>query len=235
MLHLLSDIARRLRRLESRRYGLYRAVVTSVDDPLGLQRIRVKVPVLLGSFDNARWCAPSVPFSGPGYGDAKLPEVGSTVLIGFLAGDINSPVWIGGGYHAKQRPPEEASATMRVHKTASGHILIYDDTPGEEAVHVIHKNGSRLTMTNDRLYMKDATDNTSVVSKKISLGSLDGSAEPVVLGDTMQAKMDALTDLILSHMHGTAHGPSTTPLNRAAFSQLKGTYPEILSKRNTTD
>jgi len=70
-------------------YGLYRGIITNNDDPLNQMRIRARIPDVFGKMESP-WALPCVP---PGASD--VPEVGIHVWIGFEAGDLNRPVWLG--------------------------------------------------------------------------------------------------------------------------------------------
>jgi hypothetical protein len=73
----------------SRQYfGIFRGVVVSNRDPMGLMRLQVKMPVI--SDDRTFWALPCVP---PGSRD--VPTAGEAVWILFETGDPDHPVWIG--------------------------------------------------------------------------------------------------------------------------------------------
>lgn len=74
--------------MSDRYYGLYRGVVESNDDPLGLMRISVTVSAV---FDREQfWALPCVPPDS-----TVIPKAGSTVWIQFEQGDLDYPVWMG--------------------------------------------------------------------------------------------------------------------------------------------
>ena len=61
-------------------FGLYRGVVTNVNDPEKLGRIRAKVHELLGDTDETDWASPCVPFGGEGAGWLMLPKTNNAAL-----------------------------------------------------------------------------------------------------------------------------------------------------------
>ncbi len=72
----------------TRFYGIYRGVVFSTDDPLGKNRIRVKVPQILA--DNpTQWAWPV------GIVGSSIPSVGAGVWVQFEGGDPAYPIWAG--------------------------------------------------------------------------------------------------------------------------------------------
>lgn len=70
--------------------GLYRGVVHNVRDPLGQNRLRVRVPQLLGQ-DVAEWAWPLQLATT----ELELPAVGQGVWIAFESGDPSFPMWLG--------------------------------------------------------------------------------------------------------------------------------------------
>jgi hypothetical protein len=75
--------------MSERFYGLYRGVVTDDADPLGVMRVRVSLPSVLGA-TTSPWAMPCLP---PGV--IGVPSAGSGVWVQFEEGDLARPVWMG--------------------------------------------------------------------------------------------------------------------------------------------
>ena len=75
-------------------YGKYRAVVTDALDPLGICRIRARVPSVYGDTDSP-WALPCLPFADMKIAVENIPSVGSLVWIEFENGDLELPIWTG--------------------------------------------------------------------------------------------------------------------------------------------
>ena len=75
-------------------YGKYRGLVTDIQDPLMLGRIKAQVPDVMGS-DDSGWAMPCAPFGGSQAGFFALPVVGAGVWIEFEHGDPDYPIWAG--------------------------------------------------------------------------------------------------------------------------------------------
>lgn len=136
---------------EGRVDGVVIGVVTNNNDPLGLGRVKVKFPHL-GSLPpvESNWCRVAAPMAGPMRGFYAIPEVNDEVLVAFEHGDVNYPYVLGSVWNNLDRPPRPSSAvvvggkvTQRIFKSASGHQIILDDTPGAEKITIVDK-----TMTN---------------------------------------------------------------------------------------
>lgn len=76
-------------------YGFYRQNVISTEDELKAGRIQVNIYGLTEGIDNndLPWAEPLFLFAGEDYGDVKIPQVGSEVVILFEAGNIYRPFY----------------------------------------------------------------------------------------------------------------------------------------------
>ena len=75
-------------------FGKYRGTVTDIQDPLFMNRVRAKVPDVMGDLESG-WAMPCLPFAGSGMGFFALPQVGAGVWIEFEHGDPDYPIWAG--------------------------------------------------------------------------------------------------------------------------------------------
>jgi uncharacterized protein involved in type VI secretion and phage assembly len=121
--------------------GLYPATVTALEgDPLGLQRVQVSLdwlPAADGGGGAPRaWAVLVSPYADADQGVQLLPGIGSTVVVGFLAGHADHPYLIGGTWNGRAGMPEKPTDAndLRVVQSRSGSRLEFDDTPGAVAV-----------------------------------------------------------------------------------------------------
>jgi uncharacterized protein involved in type VI secretion and phage assembly len=121
-------------------YGKYRGVVTDINDPRMIGRVRATVPDVMGDKESG-WAMPSVPFGGIGMGFFALPKVGAGVWIEFECGDPDYPIWSGCWFGSKaEMPPvlltERPDSPFKkvLLKTEGGHSILLDDTPGEGGI-----------------------------------------------------------------------------------------------------
>ncbi len=194
--------------VRGRFYGKYEAVVSDVDDPLGIGRLRAKVPAVLGEDLSCGWALPCAPFGGGKQrGMIALPEIGDTVWIEFAAGDPSRPIWSGCFWGAPSSAgkaddlaeasgpelPSEAKPGQLVIKTKAGHLVHIDDEGGTIVISSA-RGKARLTL--------DQSGKLLVEADTIELGSR--ASESLVLGDTFLA-------LFNQHTHPTGVGPSGPP------------------------
>ena len=123
----LNEIFRKLRRIENCAWGSYKGIVTRVDDPENLYRIKAFVKGVIGKEFETNWAFPKTPFGGPDTGIWMPPEEGDPVWIEFQNGDINAPLWSANFWTVEHSVPVESTVKSRGIKTKSGHLLIFDD------------------------------------------------------------------------------------------------------------
>jgi uncharacterized protein involved in type VI secretion and phage assembly len=160
-------VERLVERAGSTYYGKYRGIVTDVDDPNNMCRIRAKVPAVLGDHPCA-WAIPASPFAGDGHGFVMLPEAGSGVWIEFEAGRLDNPIWSGGWWASGQRPDPQGTG-VRVVVSKQGHKIVLDDDANE--VVVTHGGGPEIKMTADEVTITVGSCNIKVGADEISLNN----------------------------------------------------------------
>ena len=74
--------------------GKFRGRVDANLDPMGIGRLLVSVPDVMG-VGISSWAMPCVPFAGPNMGFFALPMVGAGVWVEFEQGDPDYPIWVG--------------------------------------------------------------------------------------------------------------------------------------------
>jgi uncharacterized protein involved in type VI secretion and phage assembly len=214
----LEEILRVLdERVTSRFYGKYEAVVTNVDDPLKLGRVRAHVPAVFGPQVESGWALPCAPFGGgKDRGALFVPEVGDSVWFEFAGGEPSRPIWVGAFWgapsgsdvsaDASEVPTQEnkkAGPKLGVLRTKAGHRIVFDDDGGVVVLaHGGDKAEVRITKAGEVI----------IKAEKVKLGA-DGASEAVVLGN-------AFKDFFNSHTHPTGVGPSGVPTQPMQASHL---------------
>ena len=159
-------------------FGKYRGFVDDNADPDMLGRLRLRVPSIFGETVSA-WALPCLPLGGlADQGLFLLPEIGAQVWVEFEEGNRDKPIWTGTFWRTSDPPPSEAQLaepTTRILKTASGHILQFDDADGEERIALAHQNGAILEMKPD--------GNVALTDQGGSTLTLDNAGGALVLED----------------------------------------------------
>jgi hypothetical protein len=113
-----------------RYFGKYSGIVKNNEDAEKLGILQVSVPTIFPADEQvpARAALP--------YGMFFVPENGTNIWVEFEGGDSSCALWTGVQHVAGTWAGEAAKnpPTVRALKTASGHLLIFDDTDGSESI-----------------------------------------------------------------------------------------------------
>jgi uncharacterized protein involved in type VI secretion and phage assembly len=179
--------------------------VTSLDDPDGLGRVKVRFAWLKEDVDSP-WARVVSFMAGADRGAVFRPDVGDEVLVLCEHGDLRFPYVVGALWNGKDAMPAARGAdgdnNVRLIKSRSGHTIVLDDTSGSETITITDKSGNTVELSADGVLIK---------SDAIKIGS-SGAGEALVLGD-------AFMQLYNSHTHGTGVGPSSPPTQPMAKGQ----------------
>lgn len=135
------------RRFPERRvmHGVVAGLVTDIDDPVKVGRVRVQ----FRSFDDkftTWWVRVAAPTAGSGRGIHFMPEVGDEVLVAFEWGDPERPVVIGALWNGKNLPPDHGGApnTEKRIVTTRGNTILLHDEDGKERIEIFSAEGKCL-------------------------------------------------------------------------------------------
>jgi uncharacterized protein involved in type VI secretion and phage assembly len=128
--------------------GIVIGIVTDLEDPAGIGRIRVRYPHLDDQVSD--WARLAMPMAGPERGTFFRPEKDDEVLIGFEHGAARRPYVLGSLWSTTDKPPPDdgdaKKNNWRFIKSRSGHILLFDDTEGKERILLIDKDSKRQVL-----------------------------------------------------------------------------------------
>jgi phage protein D len=148
----ISDWADKQNDVPGRWPGVVPAVVTNLEDPDEMGRVKVKFPWLDDALEST-WARVVGIGAGSERGMLVLPEVEDEVLVVFEHGDFNRPYVLGGVWNGTDQPPLPSSeavsggtVNLRTWKSRSGHRITFNDTDGEEKLEIMSKNEHRITL-----------------------------------------------------------------------------------------
>ena len=129
-------------------YGVVSALVTDVDDPEQLGRVRLKFPWLDDDYETF-WVRMTQFGAGAERGAFFLPEVNDEVLVAFEHGDVRRPFVIGSLHNGQDRPPlvDEAidgstgEIVRRGFVSRLGHRLVFDDDSSSASIELSSGDG----------------------------------------------------------------------------------------------
>lgn len=230
---LLVEMATQMR---SRHYGKYRGVVTDVDDPSAIGRVKGHVPEVFGKDVVSPWATPCAPYTGGGVGLFAIPPVGAGVWFEFEAGDPARPIWSGGWWGTQDVPADQNGSTakppLKILRSEKGLLVALDDDAN--TLTLSDGNGANLLTISvgDGQILVQAASKVIVEAPLIEL--TDGAAHPLAFGDSLLQYLNQLVGVFNAHMHvgETVLGIPVTPMVSAM--PFPPATPALLSQRVTT-
>ena len=216
---------------ESEMPGVTVGVVTNTKDKDGLSRVKVKFPWLpkfKGAEIESSWARLSAPMAGNKRGFMFMPAVNDEVLVAFEHGDPSAPYILGGLWNGKDKSPltaDEASkdgkTTQHMIKTASGHVIILDDTQNKESISITDKT----------------TKNMIIISSKENTITIKSDKDIVVEAKgkiTMKAKQDiefeGLNIKFTAKAKFSVEGKGGIELKTNAVAKIEATKVDVTGK-----
>jgi uncharacterized protein involved in type VI secretion and phage assembly len=180
--------------------GVYIGVVTNINDPEKISRIKVKIPIL-DPDKESDWARVATLTAGAKRGTLFMPEVGDEVVIAFQMGDIREPIIIGSLWSKKNAPPAGMDEKNNIRKITSrdGHEIILDDTSGDGKITVKTKEGHILDLQEktDTIKLQEKSGQNAITIKGGGSGQIEvksGSTKITInsKGDTVIESMKSV-------------------------------------------
>lgn len=228
-------------------HGVVSAVVTDLNDEEKLGRVKVKFPWLPkdGSAEvSSAWARLAVPSGGKERGFFFAPEVDDEVLVLFEHGDVNFPYIVGALWNSVDKPPagtgeiiKDGKVLQRVIRSRSGHLVILDDTEGEEKITIqdkTAKNSIIINSNDNSMTIKAEGDLTFEAGGKFTVTSqgdvsVESKAKATILSQSalnvesrQKATVKAATGELAVQASGTALKGTMVEVNGSAKTEVKG-------------
>jgi uncharacterized protein involved in type VI secretion and phage assembly len=147
-------------------------VVTNLNDPDKLGRIKVKLPEL-SETDESFWARVVTVGAGSGRGFQTLPSINDEVLVAFEQGDSRRPIVLGGLWGKKAKPPEETFAKdgkveKNLWRSTKGHEMKIDDADDGTIAFKLKGAKSTLSVMKAEVLL-EGDDKVSVKGKDIEI------------------------------------------------------------------
>jgi len=171
-------------------FGKYTGIVKDNRDSQNLGQLQVSVPAIFPS-DELVAARPALP-----YGFFFVPENGAKVWVEFEGGDPGLPLWTGVQYvpgewasEAEADPPQK-----RVIKTAAGHLIIFNDTSGEEGIEILDGvNGHAITLDQQGIHVQDGVNGHVITLDQQGIQVQDGVNQHSLTLDASGITVEAAT------------------------------------------
>ena len=209
------ELGRTTHELKHRHFGKFRGIVTNVEDPVGIARIKAKVPEVLAT-EETGWALPALPYAGDGMGQHTIPPVGAGVWIEFEAGDVSRPIWSGcwwpEGKLPKNEKGTEAKPPLKILRSEEGLLVAMDDEA--KTITLSDSGGSNIITIKAQDGQIVLKASTKVVIQSTAIDIVEGASHPMVFGDDLLKYLNEMVITFNTHMHpGQTAGPlPVTPM-----------------------
>lgn len=131
---------------------------------------QVQVELLMGGDKGKttlQWVRVMQPYCGNEYGDFFIPEIDTEVVIGFVGGDISSPVVLGCLWNKKDKLPAGKANdknSVKSIRTKSGHEILFDETKDKEKIEIKTKGELDICLLDKdkKIVIKDASGKNAI-------------------------------------------------------------------------
>lgn len=146
--------------------GLHIGTVKKIDaDPLNEDRIQVLIPALKNS-GNGIWAKLSHFYTSIKAGSFFIPEIGSQVIVSFIANDPRHPVILGGLYTKSKTPYTKITKenSLKAFLTKEKLTLEFDDKDKKITISTPKKNSIVISEKTKGITISDQNNNTIKMS-----------------------------------------------------------------------
>lgn len=170
-------------------HGIYPAIVSDINDPKKLGRVKLSLPWLDAKYVTD-WSRVLQLGAGEDVGLQLMPRPKDEVIIAFENGQLDSPFVLGSVYgKATGKIPnakliEQGKPVITALTTKAGHQLIFDDSADSSSITVQVKNGTSCSIV---LTDKDGITITTKGDRSVTINS----AQDVVVKSERNAKVSA--------------------------------------------
>lgn len=206
------------------RAGVHLAIVTKVEDSLHKGRVQVQIPAIDPDATAKIWARVAFPYAGNNFGAYFIPDVGTEVLVAFVAGDVCWPVVIGNLWNGSTSLPEDLPGNSVDRWTLTGkngtRIAIVEESKGNEKVEIqlpsgsvsatlTDANGGEITLKTMANTLKLSTSGVSIETTgefSVKASSMTVNAPTV----DVNASSATFSDVVTSNTNITSSTVSTT-------------------------
>jgi Rhs element Vgr protein len=199
--------------------GLQIGIVTQIeDDPEGMSRIRVRLP-MLDAETGGVWARVAAFDAGAGRGAFFRPELNDEVIIGFVQDDPRSPVVLG-MLHSSQNPAPFEAASDNNEKgfvSRNGIRLVFHEEQGAVTLQTPKGNAIILSDENNGILLEDQHGNRIEMNEK-----------GITLSSKKDIKADAQSNCTLSAQQQLkAASNGNAQFSAGAIAEIKGSLVKI--------
>lgn len=205
--------------------GLQIGVVTSLEDPDGEHRVRIRLPML--DTDDGIWARIASLAAGNNRGFFFRPEIADEVIVGFLDDDPRCAVILGNLHSSANAAPLMASNSNdeKMFKSRAGLRLYFNDE--QKIVQIDTPAGNRITLNETEKSIVLSDQNSNAITLDTDGISIE-SARAIKIKAGSEIAIESATSL--SAKGGTdlkLEGGTQAELTSSAITSVKGSMVQI--------
>jgi phage protein D len=179
--------------------GVVVGVVTGVDDPDNLGRVKLKFPWLADDYESW-WVRVAQLGAGPDRGAVWLPEVNDEVLVAFEHGDTRSPFVVGSLWNGVDSPPlgddlidgSTGAVRRRGFVSRLGHRFVFLDDDAKSGIALMVADDSlKVSLNASDTTIKVSSDGSVEISGSRSVQITSDGSISIHAGQSLELKGDA--------------------------------------------
>ncbi|MCB0587777.1 MAG: type VI secretion system tip protein VgrG [Phaeodactylibacter sp.] len=205
--------------------GLQLGLVTSLEDPDGEHRIKVRMPVI-DATEEGSWARFACPDAGENRGLYFRPEVDDEVLVGFINGDPRDAVVLGMLHSSAKASPikEEDANNEKGIVTRSELKLIFNDE--KKSITLETPAGKKVTVDEDQgiLQMEDENGNKAILNPD---GITLESTKDIILKAAGDVKVEGVNIEQKASANYKVEGSAGMEVSSSATTVVKGSLVQI--------
>lgn len=180
-------------------YGVYPAIVTDINDPDGLGRVKIQLPWspdIEGESYEA-WARIATLMAGADRGTWFIPDVDDEVLVSFEAGAPRHPYVVGALWNGQDAPPESMDGggennIKKIH-SRNGVKIIFDDSSGQETLTLETPGGQTIILKDGESSIECRDSNGNYVKLESAGITVNASAKVTINASTIEISAGMVT------------------------------------------
>lgn len=205
--------------------GLHIGKVTSLEDPMGENRVKIFIPIIDPSSEGT-WARMASPDAGEERGIFFLPEIGDEVIVGFVNENPRDPIILGKLYSTAKPGPftQNDDNFQKGIVTKTELKLVFDDD--KKSISIETPNGNKILLSDDEgsILLEDENGNKASLS---SDGITLESAKDIILKASGDVKIEGTNVEVKAAAQLTAEGGAGAEVSSSGSTVVKGSIVQI--------
>ena len=220
--------------------GLTTGTVVENHDDEHPGMVKVELPIRAEGMGVTEWVQVATPYAGAGRGLYLHPEVGDTVVVGFLGGDDRAPVVLGTIWEAEVELPEGAvdkDNKFKRFRSREGSMITFTDESGKEQIETVTPGELSITLADEpqTITLKDSGgSNQMVINAKDGKLTLDAEKNITLTCGNCSIEMDGNGGTITIKADNVKINASSAAEFKGMTTDIKGSTTNVKADGNLT-